>query len=380
MRATNQNNATKTNKAATTNGKGLRQARKTRRGAVLIYAMTGMAAFVGFCSLAVDWGRVQLVKTELQSAADASARAGAGGLAVGPDEAVRRAKYIALQNKADGAAVDLTKEKIELGWWDTDAAQFTVLADTRKANAVRVVARRAADKGDAVPLSFAKIFGKNSKDVGGAAVAMLVPAVDVNQKVLATANPFLAGMPAGTLASPNNPHNSPDFAGYPGTSTPRQSPEAVNLPLKEGQKLTFDSIDGLARHDPNLAYYNPDGQMDDISHNTAGSEHGIADVTAPINALVGLFLGDDQPDKTTTPKSLDFSTEKSRDFDTLSPQIKQIFFIGDGLNSKNKQQEFVVPKGATRLFLATWDFYEWNNNFGSRTVKVARPEQIILVK
>ena len=44
------------------------------------------------------------------------------------------------------------------------------------------------------------------------------------------------------------------------------------------------------------------------------------------------------------------------------------------------QQQFIVPKGATRLYLATWDFFEWNNNAGTRNVQVNRPERIIMVK
>ena len=60
--------------------------------------------------------------------------------------------------------------------------------------------------------------------------------------------------------------------------------------------------------------------------------------------------------------------------------MKQIFFIGDGVDSKGMRQEFVVPAGATRLYVATWDFFEWNNNSGTRTVKVNRPQQIITVK
>ena len=44
------------------------------------------------------------------------------------------------------------------------------------------------------------------------------------------------------------------------------------------------------------------------------------------------------------------------------------------------QQQFIVPKGATRLYIATWDHYEWNNNQKHREVKVERPQQIITVK
>jgi hypothetical protein len=166
----------------------------------------------------------------------------------------------------------------------------------------------------------------------------------------------------------------------------------VNLSLSDGQILNFDNIDGTARHDPNMTYYNPDGQLDDIGHNnltksdsnsTTNSyynENGIADMRAPINALVGVFLDDKNPATSTPPSNLDFSSDASRDFDTLQPKLKQIFYIGDGMNGAGGHQKFVVPKGATRLYLATWDFYEWNNNAGNRNIKISVPGQIVTVK
>ena len=356
--------------------------RARRAGGVLIYAMVAMVAFIGLCSLAVDYGRAQVVKTELRTAADAAARAGAGGLAYGPEESFRRAKWIARENSANNAPLVLTiGDDFELGRWDKKERfkpDHNWGPGNRHINACRVTARRTAARGDGVPLAFASMFGQKTLDVSVEAIAVHVPAVEVDERIAATANPFLAGMPKGTVASLNNPHNSPDFAGTKGQ--PMQSPFAVEMPLVEGQALTFDSIGGTAKHDPSLPYFEPDGNLWSIDHNTNGSEHGIADMTAPINSLVGVFLSDEQPDRTAAPRSLDFSSEKSRDFDKLEPQLKQIFFIGDGRNAAGKRQEFVVPKGATRLFLATWDFYEWNNNDGYRVVKVSRPEQVILVQ
>jgi hypothetical protein len=352
-----------------------------RRGTILIYCTVALTAFVGLCSLGVDYGRVQLVKTQLQTAADASARAGAGRLLEGPDVAFFAARWCAKKNEADGTLVNIdAREDIEMGHFDKPSKTFTHhdFYDPAQTNAIHVIARRTLERGNAVTLSFASMIGQRTCNVTAEAIAMLVPPININQNVLATANPFLAGMPAGTVASLNNPHNSPDYAGD--ATNPRQSPMTVNLPLVEGQKLTFDSIDGTARHDPSLAMFSPDGELGAIGHNTNGDEHGIADTNAPINALVGLFLTDAQPDATATPSKLDFTSEASRDFTSLQPQLKQIFFIGDGLNSKGQQQEFIVPKGATRLFLATWDFYEWNNNFGGRMVKVSRPQQVVLVK
>src|SRR5437764_1148924 len=75
-----------------------------RRGAVMVYSVAIMVVFVAICSLAVDYGRVQLTKTELQSAADAAARAGAAGLYDGT--AVTRAVDCARYNVADGTPVD----------------------------------------------------------------------------------------------------------------------------------------------------------------------------------------------------------------------------------------------------------------------------------
>ena len=75
-----------------------------------------------------------------------------------------------------------------------------------------------------------------------------------------------------------------------------------------------------------------------------------------------------------------FNPLASRDFTELRPKLKQAFFIGDGKNSQGARQKFVAPTGATRLYLATWDFYEWNNNAGSRNIQVKRPSRIITVK
>ncbi|HEX8916772.1 MAG TPA: TadG family pilus assembly protein [Humisphaera sp.] len=367
-----------------------RSARRT--GYVLVYSITLMVTLLAVASVAVDWGHVQLAKTQLMGATDAAARAGAAGLATSPAEAYAAAKRAALANVVDGTPLTLSDSDIALGTWDPSAKTFTVLAGTSQyqANAVRVTAARSSANGPAVPLSFAAVFGRRSADVRAEATVMYVRPVSVDQPVAGVSNPFLAGMPKGSKASLNNPHNSPDVAGD--AVDPKQSPQTVTMPIAEGLKLSFDSIAGVVRHDPSLADYNPDGQLDSIGHNnTTGSdynsttqtfynENGIADVRAPINALVGVFLSDDAPNLTAAPKNLDFSTPESRDFQELKPELKQIFFIGDGLDASGRPQTFVAPKGATRLYLATWDFYEWNNNSGSRTVKVYRPEQIITVK
>jgi hypothetical protein len=241
-----------------------------------------------------------------------------------------------------------------------------------------VITRKSAARGTGIKLMFAPVLGRKFCDARGECIVQFSAGVNVDQNVGGTANPFLAGMPAGSVASLNNPHNSPDYAGT--LANPRQSPTAINMPIKDGMIFNFDSIDGDVRHDPNLAYYSPDGQLTDIGGNTNGAENGISDLKAPINALVGVFLDDRAPNLTRAPSKLDFSTDASRNFDVLKPKLKQLFFIGDGKMNDGRFQQFVAPAGATRLYLATWDFFEWNNNAGARNVKITNPDHIVTVK
>jgi hypothetical protein len=359
-------------------------------GIALLYAIVVMVGLCAILSLALDLGHVQLAKSELHRAADSAARAGAAGLLVDSTEASIQASRFAGYNDVDGLplALDPTQD-IEIGSWNSAARKF--IKGGAPTYAIHITARKSPARGDGVSLMLTSLLGLKSCSVTAESVALVSPPIDLDESVPAVGNPFLAGMPAGSVASANNPHQNPDYAGTAGN--PRQSPLPINLPLVPGEVLTFDSISGTARHDPGLSMFQPDGEISDIGHNNATpdgnnsytstfyNENGIADMKAPINALVGVFLDDNQPNLTPAPaKNLDFSTSASRDFSTLKPDLKQIFFIGDGMNSNGQTQEFVVPQGATRLFLATWDFYEWNNNAGARDVVVIRPMRIVTVK
>ena len=77
-------------------------ARPRRRGTSLIWVVVTLPVLMGFCSLAVDWGRVQVVKTELRRAADAAARYAAPALSDGITAVRARAKDSADDNTADG--------------------------------------------------------------------------------------------------------------------------------------------------------------------------------------------------------------------------------------------------------------------------------------
>jgi hypothetical protein len=165
------------------------------------------------------------------------------------------------------------------------------------------------------------------------------------------ASPWLAGMPAGTK-------------GAQGTVAPNHSPVLVSGLSLRGSTLTFtvtgkvSTADNYQKHplEP------PDGSATIVDRNLA--LFGIAEAAAPRDALMGVFLGPEQPDRTPAPEALDFSQPGKRDFLVLEPRLKQVFFIGDGMTRGGMVQQFRPPAGATRLYLGTMDHERWFNNTG----------------
>jgi hypothetical protein len=164
---------------------------------------------------------------------------------------------------------------------------------------------------------------------------------------------------------------------------PSQSPaQVVGLPLTPGTVLTFTvagSVSFLAGAPPTDP---PDGadelqpsplELRDGVLGPAASANGIAGFVAPINALVGVFLDDAPPTSSPAPNLLDFSAAGiGTAFQSLCPALKQVFYIGDGLSGRGSgsPQRFVVPPGATRLFLGTVDGHGWLTNTGAFAVTV----------
>ncbi len=150
----------------------------------------------------------------------------------------------------------------------------------------------------------------------------------------------------------------------------------TGLPLSAGAVLTF-SANGSVSFSGGGPVDSPDGgvfnTLDTFGLDGTPSSNGIAGMLAPQDALVGLFLDDSVPTSSGAPSRLDFSDAgMGRSFAVLSPGLKQPFFIGDGLTGTGNGavQQFIVPAGATRLFLGVVDGVEWHNNTGSLNVQV----------
>jgi len=145
-----------------------------RRGVSSLYTVVMLTVLCGFVSFGVDLGRVQLAKTELRVAADAAARAAARALAAGDSQARAAAVAVAAANTCDGQPVALDPAAdVETGTWNPATRTFTPGAASP--NAVRVTARRIAARNSAIPLTFARVVGRDTCDVSASAIAACAP-------------------------------------------------------------------------------------------------------------------------------------------------------------------------------------------------------------
>lgn len=134
-----------------------------------------------------------------------------------------------------------------------------------------------------------------------------------------------------------------------------------------GVVLTFSSVTGsiIVNNGSGNNLNDPDGvgSASGINVNSVDGVSGIVAGTAGF--LAGVFLGPSEPTDP-APARLDF-TMIGTNFTSLSPQLNQMFFIGDGLtgDSSGSVQQFNVPAGATRLFLGIADAPNYQGDPGA---------------
>ena len=147
-------------------------------GTALIWVLLVLPVMLAMCALAVDFGRVQLAKAELQTAVHAAARAAARGNLDG--SAITRAINAASENTVDGTSLVLQSSDVQLGRWDSSTQSFTQailvtgawkMADGSKINAVRVNGVKNKARNTAVPTSFAGLVGLSSMDLESEVIA-----------------------------------------------------------------------------------------------------------------------------------------------------------------------------------------------------------------
>lgn len=167
--------------------------------------------------------------------------------------------------------------------------------------------------------------------------SVVLAQTSVTVVVPGSADPWLAGMPNGAIAT-CAPPNLCDRA-------PGESPVRVPLQLTPGNVLTFEAA-GTVRwsppSEPGAVAIGPDGLQSLVHCVTGQPLNGIPNHCGPSMALVGVFLG---------------------------PSLPVVFHIGS-------HRDVTIPSGATELYLGTKDQWVWSNNSGAFTVTVSVSEEL----
>jgi Ca-activated chloride channel homolog len=137
---------------------------KNRRAAMLVLIAFCLPLCIIMAAFAVDVAWMQLVRTELRTATDSAARAGAKELSLAQDEtaARKRAKQAAARNEVAGSPLQLANKDIDIGTstQPSDTSRFSFVNNSVKPNSVRVTGRRTnGSLGGPVELMFAGVLG-----------------------------------------------------------------------------------------------------------------------------------------------------------------------------------------------------------------------------
>lgn len=132
-------------------------------------------------------------------------------------------------------------------------------------------------------------------------------------------------------------------------------PASYTFSPSGGLVLTFSDVSGLVNccsGAPNSPAEGGSGAGGNTNINSAGGISGIIKNDAT-HFLVGVFTTGGA-NAGAAPARLDFSGNADN-FTTLSPLLFQTFLIGNGLTDGGITQQFLVPAGATTLFLGFAD-------------------------
>src|SRR5688572_23861343 len=145
--------------------------RRDESGFAAVFLAVGMLTLLGAAALAVDYGILVHTRTRLQGLADASALAGVVKLPSRTNVVAAVQQYANYNDSENGLLI--AADEVVIGNWDPATGAFT--PDGAPNNAVRVVARRTADRNNAVALWFAKTFGLPQANVAAWATATVGP-------------------------------------------------------------------------------------------------------------------------------------------------------------------------------------------------------------
>ncbi len=164
----------------------IRPSKSHRPGTVLVLAVLGMAAFMGFLALVIDIGYLVNARAELQRTADSSAMAACWQYAFEKADgnnhseaacsAFTKARDAAAANPICGSAPVVQSSDVSWGYLadfsDRDSPLDT--SDPTRFNAVQVTLRRSSSANGQVPLFIGKWLGMDGLDSSSVATAAIV--------------------------------------------------------------------------------------------------------------------------------------------------------------------------------------------------------------
>lgn len=145
---------------------------RRRRGAIAILTVLLFLAMLAILAVVVDVARMQFMRNEMQTAADAAALAGAVQLVRTPKtDYLTQAKTFGQANPLLDSTVAIPDSAVQVGNWDPNTRTFTASGDAFTSNAVQVTVHH--------PASYlvAKILGQPVKQIAARSVAWAGPSV-----------------------------------------------------------------------------------------------------------------------------------------------------------------------------------------------------------
>lgn len=197
----------------------------SRRGAIAVMAAIVMVMVFAFVSFTIDVGYMNLVKSELQHAADASVLAAVPELSESETAVKDMAVNLAALNTAGRSNITVNRSDVELG--EFDLVNKTFLAGATNTNAVKVTTRATKNT------YFGKIIGHNDFSLTASAIGMINPrdivfVVDLSGSMNDDTEPCwatdLINVQTAAMGYPNagtglmtDLYNDFSFGAYPGT-------------------------------------------------------------------------------------------------------------------------------------------------------------------
>lgn len=140
-----------------------------RRGATVVYTAIMLVVMFGMAAFAIEVGMMMVARTNMQSAADSAALAGASVLGKGRPETLIMAKQYAAFHDYLGEPIAVADEDIKIGFWDDATRAFS---EDPNGNAVEVTTRVQGN------LTFARVLGESNFSTAARSVAV-APARDI---------------------------------------------------------------------------------------------------------------------------------------------------------------------------------------------------------